>query len=250
MIRFGRFIKLSALSIQILIVASLLFSSFAVAADITPRMKLKARRAAKIDALRNLSETVYGVRLDGSSTVGNFVLASDVIRTRLSVAIRGAKEIDYQELSDGTAQVTVEITVGEVESILGEQLQYDQEVIEGVGYGAPSGSHQAQPVVPSGNMIQATGYGLAPNEPGLSVVEADLLGFRAARNDALRNLAEQINRVLVSSRSTVREFSLHSDDVRTKVNGAINGAKVVSEKKLKDSRYEVVVETNIGPLLN
>jgi len=41
----------------------------------------------------------------------------------ISVAIQGAKEIDYITLSDGTAEVTVEITLGTVETILGRKIQ-------------------------------------------------------------------------------------------------------------------------------
>ncbi len=235
-------------SLLLLGVAALLLCSNLAFAELSPRMKLMARRAAKVDALRNLSEIVYGLRLDASSTVGNFVLGSDVIRSRLSVAIQGAREIDYHQAADGTAEVTMEITLGMVETILGRKLRYDQETFEAIGYGAPPGGAVSQNEFSSGNSVTATGFGLAPNEPGLSKVEADLLGFRAAKNDALRNLAEKINRVYLTSESTVRDFSVQNDDIRTQVNSVLNGARVISEKQMADSRYEVIIETDLGPL--
>ncbi len=232
------------------IATMLILPSISITADLNPRMQLMARRAAKVDALRNLSETIYGLRIDASSTVANFVLASDIIRSRLNVSIQGAREIDYQQLPDGTAEVTVEITLGTVETILGRKLQYDQEIIEAIGYGAPSGATSSRDTISAGNTITATGYGLAPDEPGLSRVEGDLLGFRAAKNDALRNLAEKINRVHLTAETTVRDFSTQNDDIKTRVNSVLNGAKVISEKKLADSRYEIILETNINPLRN
>ncbi len=247
---YSRTMRVSALFVSFVLIACTLFVTIATSANLTPREKLLARRAAKVDALRNLSETIYGLRVDASSTVGNFVLRSDVIRSRLTVAIQGAREIDYKQSEDGTAEVTMEITLGEVETILGRKLNYNQEIIEAVGYGVPPGSGVSQEATFSGDTVSATGYGLPPNEPGLSPVEASLLGFRAAKNDAMRNLAEKINRIQVTSESTVRDFSVQNDDVRTRLRSVLNGARVVSEKKLADSRYEVVLQTNITPLLN
>ncbi len=236
------------------VVMSLIFAMLMIgtglphAAQFNPRMKLMARRAAKVDALRNLTEQIYGLQLDTTTTVRNFIVGSDVIRSRLLVAVRGAREVDYQELKDGTAEVTVEITLGTVETILGRQIQYNQEIIEAVGYGVPPGMSTSQGDVTSASGIRAIGYGLAPNEPGLIGTEKDLLGFRAARNDALRNLAEKIDRIQVTAKSTVRDFSVQNDDIRTKVNSILNGARIISENKLADSRYQVELEADTAPL--
>lgn len=67
--------------------------------------RLMARRAAKVDALRNLTETIYGLQIDSQTTVRDFVTQSDLIRSRVSAVIQGAQEIDYRELPDGTAEV-------------------------------------------------------------------------------------------------------------------------------------------------
>ena len=232
------------------IIIFLVFSSQCNAGNLTPRMKLMAKRAAKVDALRNLSEIVYGLQLDTSSTVQNFVLKSDTIRSRLTVAIQRAREVAYQQLEDGTAEVTMEITLGTVETILGRRLQYDQEMIEAVGYGVPSDIGRTQNPLPPGGTVTATGYGLAPDERGLSSVESDLLGFRAAKNAALRNLAEKIKQIRITAQSTVRDYSVQSDTVRVRVNSVLDGARVISKKRLADSRYEVILETNISPLLD
>ena len=216
-----------------------------------PRMKLMAKRAAKVDALRNLTETIYGLRIDSQTTVRNFVIASDTIRTRLSVAVRGAKEIDYSVAPDGMAEVTVEITLGTVETILGQRIQYDQEIVEATGYGAPPG-HTAgsAEISSSGNIVRATGNGFGPDDQNLLPAEKNLLGMRAAKIDAIRNLAEEVYQVRITSESIVRDFVVKSDDVRARVDAYIRGARVVSEKSFNDGRYQVEVEIDIGPLKN
>jgi hypothetical protein len=217
---------------------------------LNPRMKLLARRAAKIDALRNLLETVYGLRIDADTTVRDFVTAEDLVRSKLSAGIRGAREIDYVEHADGSAEVTVEIELGALETILGAKIQYDHEIIEATGYGVPPGMAAGSSPRASGLLVRAVGYGLEPQEPGLDAAEKDLLGFRAAKVDAMRNLAEEIYRVQINAESTVRDFAVQNDGIRTRINTMINGATVLSEEKLADGRYKVEIETGIEPLEN
>jgi len=53
-----------------LIVAVMLFPPAEAGAQPDPQSRLMAKRAAKVDALRNLAEIVYGVRISSSTTVG------------------------------------------------------------------------------------------------------------------------------------------------------------------------------------
>lgn len=73
--------------------------------------RLMARRAAIVDAQRNLLETVEGVKVDAESTVQNYETTNDVVKTQLSGMIRGAKIVDEQPLADGTYQVTLRINL-------------------------------------------------------------------------------------------------------------------------------------------
>src|SRR5512139_2950167 len=49
-----------------------------------------AERAAQVVAYRNLLEAVKGVRVDSTTTVENFMVTSDVIRTQVSGFVQGA----------------------------------------------------------------------------------------------------------------------------------------------------------------
>ncbi len=66
-----------------------------------------AERAAYVVALRNLLETVKGVRVDSETMVENFMVKSDVIRTRVDGIVKGARVIKTQFLSDGSVEILV-----------------------------------------------------------------------------------------------------------------------------------------------
>jgi hypothetical protein len=138
---------MSALCLFICLISPF-FSVSEVNAQITPQQRLMAKRAAKVDALRNLLETVYGVRIDSKTTVKDFVTQSDVIKAKLNSVIQGAREVDYVERPDGTAEVTVEVTLGRVEDVLGRRIYYDAQTFSATGSGAPSGSAQGHTSVP------------------------------------------------------------------------------------------------------
>ena len=63
-----------------------------------------AERAAFVVALRNLLETVKGVRVDSETVVENFMTKSDVIRTHVEGIVKGARIIKTKYLSDGSVE--------------------------------------------------------------------------------------------------------------------------------------------------
>lgn len=231
------------------ILAGMFFLPAEAGAQMDPQKRLMAKRAAKVDALRNLAETVYGVRISSSTTVRDFVTQSDVVRAKLAAVIQGAREVDYVERPDGTAEVTVEVTLGQVEDILGRRLVYDYQTFTATGYGAPSGAYvEPAPPAPAADYVRAKGYGVEPRDPSMTNAEKALMARRAAKVDALRNLAEQVRGVRITSDSYVRDFIAQSDEMRARVNTFVQGARVVSERQMPDGSYEVEVEADMEPL--
>ncbi len=74
--------------------------------------RLMGLRAAKVDAMRNLLEQAYGVRIMSDSSIQDFALKSDVIKSRVDAFIKGAWVVEERQLADGTIEVDMEIALG------------------------------------------------------------------------------------------------------------------------------------------
>jgi hypothetical protein len=73
-----------------------------------------ARRAAIVDAQRNLLEIIKGVKIDSQTTVENFMVTQDIIKVHVSGVVKGAsisKAVEYQMQPDGSLGATVEMRI-------------------------------------------------------------------------------------------------------------------------------------------
>lgn len=71
--------------------------------------KLMAMRAARLDAYRSMAEQVYGLRIEGGSTVGSLALKDDSFKVYIDAFIRGARVTNNVQREDGTYETTVEM---------------------------------------------------------------------------------------------------------------------------------------------
>ena len=71
--------------------------------------KLLAMRAARLDAYRAMAEQVYGLRVEGGSTVGSLALKDDSFKVYIDAFIRGARVTNVAQREDGTIETTVEM---------------------------------------------------------------------------------------------------------------------------------------------
>lgn len=76
-----------------------------------PQGKFLARRAAVVDAQRNLVETINGVQVDADTTVENLMVSSDIVKTKVSGVLKGAQVIDEKYNDDGSYQVTMRVPI-------------------------------------------------------------------------------------------------------------------------------------------
>jgi Uncharacterized protein conserved in bacteria len=90
-------------------------------------------------------------------------------------------------------------------------------------------------------VIKATGYGAMPARAN-SIAQAKLMALGAAKADALRNLAMTVNDVRVTSSTTVKNYVLESDVIRTEVEALLKAPRIISEKIETDGTAVVVME--------
>ncbi|MBD5772596.1 LPP20 family lipoprotein [Marinomonas colpomeniae] len=75
--------------------------------------RIMTLRSSMLDAYRNLSERVYGLKIDGSSSLSNMVLQNDELRTYVDAYLVGAKVVSQREHEDGTFETVVEMALQE-----------------------------------------------------------------------------------------------------------------------------------------
>lgn len=82
----------------------------AEASNNSAQAKILSIRAARVDALRNLLETVKGVNIDSSTLVRDFMVEKDIILTRVNGVIKGAQLVNkHIEWIEGSPLATVEM---------------------------------------------------------------------------------------------------------------------------------------------
>ena len=230
----------------------------AIAEYSKPQAKLLARRAARVDAIRNLTETIYGTRIDSDTSVKDLVTQSDKIRSRMEALIKGANEVGCKYHPDDSAEVTMAIKVGLVTDILGSTVVYDGETFSAIGVGAPPSEEQpkkseneVKPVAkedPAKQVIKATGLGAEPSDPNMSAAQKKAMGFRSATMDAQRNLLERVMGIRITSDTYVVDLVTKNDQIRAQVEGFIKDARII-DKRVNDGVYEVDVEMDQATLI-
>ena len=91
-----------------------------VADPSSPRAKarLMAKRAAKLDAQRQLLEHAKGVHIQSTTTVEDFMTRDDYIRSRVQGIIREAEIIDYRYFDDGSCEVDMRIDMNRIRDVV------------------------------------------------------------------------------------------------------------------------------------
>lgn len=82
--------------------------------------KLMAARAAELDARRQLTEKVYGVKIDAKTTVRDFAVQNDTVKAEVDTFLAGAVVGEPKYMDDGSVEVTVDIALEDLAEIVGE----------------------------------------------------------------------------------------------------------------------------------
>lgn len=73
--------------------------------------RAQAKRAALMDAQRNLAEAIRGVHVTADSTMEDMFLKSDIVRTRVDSIIKSMTEVSSKYNEEGTYEVVLEMQI-------------------------------------------------------------------------------------------------------------------------------------------
>jgi hypothetical protein len=248
----------------------------------TGRGRLMAERAARLDALRKLGERINGLFITSDTRVKDFVATSDNIETQMAAFIRGARE-GMTTYHDNELIVEKEMTVTLQELIANLQrwhkeyykgnkvrsqdiqkitLTTEEKDITETGMGVPPEDYlkDLSPVgvaavevaqVKWPPALEATGQAAIDTDAG-NAAQAKLMAFRAAELDARRKLGEEIQGLMITSNTSVKDFVAMDDRIRTSMLTFQQGGRVVdgSQKVNPDGTVECMVEVDLDPLQN
>jgi hypothetical protein len=253
---------------------------------IPARVRLGVKRAATVLAQRNLAEMIKGFQISAESKVSDFMLDSDEVTTRMNTYLKNVIISKYTYRPDGVieaeAEVTLERVVTELETIKKRYYQgnrykdvvfedvkkyTERKLVKAIGE-APLPDQYLKPLskpdpvteqkpeektpavveeVPewAKGKLTVTAEGLPPEDVD-SEAEAELKAERAAIERAKAMLAEKLQGVKITSETTVKDFMMESDKIKTEVEGFVTGYKTVESKQLEDGvTWQVTLELDL-----
>lgn len=129
--------------------------------------KMMARRAAMVDAYRQLAELAKGVSVDGETTVEDMEVTSDIVKTKVSAFIRGARVIEEGAMDDGGYYVTMEVPLYGVSDSLASAV-FDSTSAKTEAFPAPVAD--VQPSTPNVDIYVTVGGGQTTPSTGTTTV--------------------------------------------------------------------------------
>lgn len=97
------------------------------------------------------------------------------------------------------------------------------------------------PLVEKREALTATGYAVISVQNHRVPAQQRLLAIRAAKLDAYRSLTEQVYGLRMDATATVADMVVQNDTFRSKVEGVIYGATLVSITPSGDDTYETTL---------
>ena len=100
--------------------------------------------------------------------------------------------------------------------------------------------------------LVGVGYAVINAQPGSTPEEKRLMAIKASKLEAYKSLAEQIYGQYLESRGTLNNLTLGEEQLVSRVEGLIVGARVVSIKPISTDSYETTLEigwANVNDLI-
>jgi len=99
----------------------------------------------------------------------------------------------------------------------------------------------SKPLIEKRETLTATGYAVISIQNHRLAAQQRLLAIRAAKLDAYRSLTEQVYGLKLDATATVADMVVQNDTFRSRVEGVIYGATLVSITPSGDDTYETTL---------
>ena len=138
-----------------------------------------ARRAAVVDAYRQLAETIKGVQIDAETSMRDLAIESDIVNTKIKALVQGARIVEEYANDDGSYTVRMAIPLYGVKSVAriavpeAQKTILPEEAPEISENYTPAPEVQAEAASYTGVVVDAAGLGL---EGTFSLVIYDVNG--------------------------------------------------------------------------
>ena len=207
-----------------------------------PRERLKAVRAAELDGNRLLIERIFGIQVDGDTTVYDLALQDDEVTGAVQACLVGAVTTGEPEFFDD----------GRVELVRAVRIQDVIERLNMVIKHTKLSSGQIKISTKSNRSLETReknfdvqGNAALPGSKG----QEKVLAKRAAEIDAYRKLAERIMGVEIDSDTTMRDLATESDEIQAALAAVIKGATPTAIKYRPDGTCEVTLEVKYEDII-
>ena len=114
----------------------------------------------------------------------------------------------------------------------------------------PESANMLAPLVEKRETLTATGYAVVSVQNHRNAGQQRLMAIRASKLDAYRALTEQVYGLQIDASSTVADMTVTSDSFRSKVEGVIYGAILVSITPVGDDTYETTLSLDKSVVLD
>ena len=202
-----------------------------------PRERLKATRAAELDADRLLAERIYGLQVDSETTVQDLAAGDDKIAGAVSATLVGSITTEAPEyLPDGRVQVVRAVKIREVIDTLNRVIKGKR--LEDGSLVTTSDNTKTNRTT-NDKVIDVMGNAAIPGSEG----HQKIMAKRAAEMDAYRRLAGRMMGVKIDGNTTVRDFALEHDEILASLSQVLKAATPTNIKYNKsDGSCEVTME--------
>ena len=208
-----------------------------------PRERLKATRAAEIDADRLLVERLYGLQIDSNTTVFDLTAGDDKVAGAFSASLVGSLTIGEPEyLADGRVQVVRAVKIQEVVETLNRVIK-GKRLADGLF--ANSSENEKTDRSVTDKVIDVMGTAALPGSEG----HQKIMAKRAAEMDAYRRLAARMMQQKINSDTTVRDMCLQNDQIVAKLSQVLKAATPTNIKYFDDGSCEVTMEIKVSDLI-